>query len=766
MQNELDTRPLMEALSADLQQMMRSTPLPGSTDEMLRSLGGATLLLDGIADALEQGARLSDADFQRRADALHAQLEERVGLPMTRYRFSPSREALAFDVVATKNILSIGDARPFIAWLNEELDAARLANPDVTITTAGMPVMFKEESEAILNNFVLVTVLGFLGILAVFIIGFERVGLPSLAAIPLVMGNVWTFGVVTLVRGEITLFALTFPVLLFGLGVDYAIHLLSGYSEQRRAGLGPEAALQATFDLLGAGMLTGALTTALAFLVMLMSSFYGLQDMGFTAGAGVLLALLSMLTVLPALVIKWDLRAQHRGEILPHVPFAFLPPLGAFVRRNAYPVMAAFLTLTLIFAYFTSGVGISRNYMDMLPEGLPSTAAQARLMELYGTSGESIAFHAETLEEAERIRQAALRAPSVAEVLSPSMLIPEGQADKGDAIASLAERLDRIAPTAPATPRSYDAAEIAQLREHLASLKVSALQMSLLAATLYGEPVREAASELRQAINRLDARADLSSAARLMRLDSLFAAQVQEDFQRLRRMTQNRTLSAEQLPPSLLTQVRGKDGQWLVVVRARGDVWDETTREAFLEDMARIGTNQAGMITAWDKGVRSLVGELPGVFAWTSLIIGGLVLLDLRSIRHTVLALAPLVLALLWTIGILGIIGENFNILSVVALPLLVGIGIDSSVHLMHRIRHDGDLSTALEHSGKALILSSLTTLIGFGSLMLSTHAGFYGLGFATAIGMLFSLILCLVLLPALVVIFADNLLKPRENAP
>jgi len=141
-----------------------------------------------------------------------------------------------------------------------------------------------------------------------------------------------------------------------------------------------------------------------------------------------------------------------------------------------------------------------------------------------------------------------------------------------------------------------------------------------------------------------------------------------------------------------------------------------------------------------------------------------IVLADLRSIRGTVLAMVPLVIGLVWTIGITGMIGLPFNLLSVMAIPLIVGIGIDDGVHIYHRIRKERTLAPALAHSGKAVILTSLTTGIGFGSLMLSIHPGLYSLGLVTTIGIAACLVLSLFLLPALVTIFEEDLLKGGDE--
>lgn len=766
LQNQVDTRPVVGRFHRELIDAMRDTPLPGSTADVLTTLRGTTLLLDALADVLEQGDRLTDAEFGARADALRQLMEARMSLDTSRHAFSPNRDALLVDVIAAENIMNVVQARPFLAWLEGEVAQIQNAHGDVQLGLAGIPVLITQESDAILDNFVLVTVLGFLGILAVFIIGFERVGLPSLSAIPLVMGTAWTFGLIGVFRGEITLFALAFPVLLFGLGIDFAIHILSSYSAQRSAGRDPEGALQGTFDTIGPGLLTGALTTAVAFLIMLGADFYGLQDMGFTAGVGVLMALLSMLTVLPALVVAWDRRAAGRGEVLPQVPFRFLRPVGEAVQRSRYLLLAGFLVASIALAYTAKDVRLDRNYLNMLPEGLPGAETQARVLELYGAGTDVVAFYAADLEEAERIRVAAEASPMVGEVLSPSALLPRGVEQKQEAISALAEVVTRLAAVQPQEAHRYDAADIAAMKEHLASLKVSALQLSVLASTLYGPEVQEACGELREAITRLDRRADPSVAPRLQRLDGLLRERLTHERDRLVTMTQNRALTLDQLPPALLDQVRGRDGQLLVVVRARGNVWDEEVRAAFLSDLARISPNHAGIISAWDQGVGSLVGELPRVFAWTCVAVALLVFIDLRSPRQTVLALTPLVVSLLWTLGLVGWLGRSFNIISVVSLPLLVGIGIDNATHLMHRIRHDRALGPALEHSGKPLLLTSLTTAIGFGSLMLSIHPGLFGLGLATSVGMGFSLLISMLLLPALVAIFDEELLRQPEERP
>lgn len=762
----LNTGSINRQLSEQLIRTIEPLPLPPSREETLQGLRAATELFDMVADVLEQGERVTPEAFSARARALQDQGLAGAGMPLSRYALSPDGTALVIDLFTAEPVLDIEVARPFLAWLEPMVDEVAKLYPDVSLRLTGLPVMFKQENEALLDNFALVTLLGFVGILAVFIIGFERVGLPSLSGIPLVMGATWTFGVITVVNGGLTLFSLTFPVLLFGIGIDFAIHLMSGYSEQRREGLEPEEALNVAFDKIGAGLLTGALTTAMAFLVMMTSAFYGYKDMGFTAGVGVLTALLAMLTVLPAIMVMWDQRQQARGEMLPDVPFPFLEPLGRILVRNRYLVLAAFLVVSLTFGYFAAESRLDQNYLNIIPKDIPAARAQARILEVYGTSNEIVTFFADDLEQAERIRAAAEATPSIAEVMSPSALVPEHQADKEPAITAIGARLAELPPPQAPSPHTYDADEVAQLRRHLASIKVSALQLSMLSATLYDDDVRQAAGELRDVINRVDARTSVASAGRLSYLDRLLAQEIHGTFERFQRMSGNTSLTPEQLPQGLRTQLQGADGRWLVVVRAAGDIWDREFRDPFMQDLGSISSDYVGAISAWHRGLVLLVAELPKVFGLTALVVFGLVWIDLRSLRATALAMVPLVLGLIWTVGTMAVLDLPFNMLSIIAIPLLVGIGIDNGVHIYHRVRKEHDIPLALARSGKPVLLTSMTTAIGFGSLMLSVHPGIHDLGMVTAIGIASCLCVSLLLLPALVAIFDEDVLAPKDEEP
>jgi len=763
---KMDTQPMQDALDDKLNAAMKDTPLPSSEEKFLESLESAESILGLVADVLDQGRSLEKEEFAERVQRLRELDFERMGANVSRYNYNPDKTALLVDISGKENLGDMAKVEPFMSMLYGVMDELSLKNPDVSITATGLPAMVYEEGESIVNNFILVTVLGFIGILAVFIIGFERVGLPSLAAIPLVMGVIWGFGIIGITTGSLTLFAMMFPILLFGIGIDFAIHIISGYSSERAEGLEPEAALRAMYDKVGSGLMTGAVTTAAAFLVMLFSDFYGLRDMGRTAGTGILMALLAMVTVLPALLMVWDRRYAAKGNLIPDVPFTALEQLAGGIQRHRYWILAGFIVATMVFGYFWSKVTIDQNYLNIVPQNLTSVLAQDRVLEKYETSNEFVSVFADNLDEVERIRELAESSNTFSQVIAPSIFVPSDQASKLPHMMRLKDILLEMKPEHPPPTHAYDEEAIDVLRERLAGVKRIAMEGSVVSNTLYSAEVRSGLGRQRDLLNRIDGRLNTASADRLRYLDELLSEEIYASHAMFLGMTEHTEVRPDDLPPSILSRMRGEDGKWMMLLKGSGDVWEPGFRSAFMEelrDVAPAGT-YAGLVPSWDFLLNLLLGELPVVFAAILGMVGLIVLIDLRSIRGALLALVPLGVGLIWSIGITGMIGLPFNIISVIAVPLIVGIGIDDGVHIYHRIRKERTLAPALAHSGKAVILTSMTTGIGFGSLLLSIHPGLFSLGLVTTIGIASCLLVSLFLMPALVAIFEEDLIKPAAD--
>ena len=106
----------------------------------------------------------------------------------------------------------------------------------------------------------------------------------------------------------------------------------------------------------------------------------------------------------------------------------------------------------------------------------------------------------------------------------------------------------------------------------------------------------------------------------------------------------------------------------------------------------------------------------------------------------------------MWTVGVMDLAGISFNLANLVILPLIIGIGVVNGVHLVHRYREEKDKNVNIlsRSTGQGVVLSSLTTMIGFGSLMVADYQGIYSLGLVLTLGVGCCLVASFTVLPAM----------------
>jgi predicted RND superfamily exporter protein len=119
----------------------------------------------------------------------------------------------------------------------------------------------------------------------------------------------------------------------------------------------------------------------------------------------------------------------------------------------------------------------------------------------------------------------------------------------------------------------------------------------------------------------------------------------------------------------------------------------------------------------------------------------------------------PLAMGVVWMMGLMGLAGLDFNFANLVAIPLIIGIGIDNGVHVIHRVRLEGEagMTVVLRHTGRAILIASLTTMIGFGSLALASHQGLASLGKVLLLGVGSCLVTSTLILPNILVAFGKT---------
>ena len=246
-------------------------------------------------------------------------------------------------------------------------------------------------------------------------------------------------------------------------------------------------------------------------------------------------------------------------------------------------------------------------------------------------------------------------------------------------------------------------------------------------------------------------RTGLEAQQRLDRFGQRLAGDLLEDLHRLRNVAEPAAITLAELPPGLRERFIGQNGKWLVQAYARDGLWDIAPLQHFVEQARTVDPEATGKPFGTLEG---LIAMQHG-FAWAGLyalvVIVVVLWADFRTAKYTLLALAPLVIGALMTLGVMGMCGVPLNPANMIALPLIVGVGVDNGVHVLHdfRSRSRGRSYTLAATTGYGIAVSALTTVLGFGTLMIASHRGLFSLGLMLAAGVTFCMVAALVLLPA-----------------
>jgi uncharacterized protein len=127
-----------------------------------------------------------------------------------------------------------------------------------------------------------------------------------------------------------------------------------------------------------------------------------------------------------------------------------------------------------------------------------------------------------------------------------------------------------------------------------------------------------------------------------------------------------------------------------------------------------------------------------------------LVLIHFRSVGSVFLALVPVAVGSIWLGGLMGLGNIPLNPANIMTLPLAIGIGVTNGIHILNRFAEEQQPGILAKSTGKAVLVSGLTTIAGFGSLVLAEHQGIRSLGYVMATAVATCMIAGLTFLPAL----------------
>jgi uncharacterized protein len=615
--------------------------------------------------------------------------------------------------------------------LRRIIDEVAARHPAATIGLTGLPIMEDDEMRTSQQSMVWASGLSLAAVVLVITAGFGGVRHALMANGVLVIGMAWAFAWATASVGHLNILSVTFTVTMIGVGIDYGTYYVARYLQGRRRGLDCEAALLETSGAVGSSILTGAITTAVAFFSASLTSFVGVAELGTIASGGILLCAAAELLVLPAVIALVD-RSVFGKHIPQPVPVhAWLAPIFKVPRFVALASMAA----TLAIASGLHELKYDHNLLNLQADGLESVAVEKKLLEECDQSVWYALSIADSREELLARKEALQHLPSVERVDEIASLLPVDE----DLKQPIIERIhDRLA-TLPERPPEIPVDRLDSLGETLAWAQSEAAKRPAgLRTAWHLERTREALRRMppEECFRALAAFQQRSAGELLSRLHALAG------------VANPQPPALDDLPPSLVERFVGQSGKHLLKIYGRGDIWNFESLEKFVKDVRSVDPRATGNPLQAYEASLEMKQSYEQAALYSLVVIMVVLWLDFRSITYALLAGLPLAIGMAQTLGLMGLVGIDLNPANLIGIPLILGIAVDYGVHIVHdALERPGPYSISAS-TANAVLVDALTTILGFGALMVASHKGLESLGRVLTLGVTTCTLTSLVFLP------------------
>ena len=689
--------------------------------------GGLPLLFDRLAGvfAAVGAGRKAHMDWQSlvMTGRLHAAESQFILLqPASGGRGNPAKRA----------VLAIRQAA-------QDLRLADRFHTKLDIT--GKPVINWQDLRSVRRDITIASLVSFVLVGIVLYLGLGSLRLVLAGLFTLVTGLAWTIAFAILVVGQLNMISVTFVVLFIGLGIDYGIQIFLRYKELLIGGRPHMEAIAEAVSATGNTLLLCAISTAIGFYAFVPTAYVGASELGLISGTGMFLIFLASITVLPALMA---ILPEKRQKSLP------LAMGGTFARllvRYPRPILATAGAALLASLFLLPHITFDTNPFNMSDQGSPALRAAMRLFTGERTTPWTISVLAPDHRQARQLAARLKALPEVSAAITIDDFVPADQEEK----LAMIEDMSLSMPSAPPADREPDPHRCQRDRAALISLD-RALEQRLAAGGLERQ-VREAMGRLASGVRVIGGQ--LSGPGRekeiFDRLEQALLPDLAALIRRLNRLMEAEPVTLARLPAPLVSRYVSADHHYRVQVFPGRDLRDRHNLEQFVSAVTAIAPRATDQPVTVLKAGETIVRAFRNASVLAFVLIGLFLRLTMRSMTEVLLVLAPLVLALCYTAAATVLLDIPFNFANIIVVPLLLGIGVDAGIHVLHRVREvHGRLVHVLETStARAVLFSSLTTVMSFGTLSFMHHAGTASMGKLLTLSVTLMIVCTLIVLPA-----------------
>ena len=639
--------------------------------------------------------------------------------------------------------------------------------PGVNVGVTGEPVLRFDEMKQAQADTTLASMVSLAAISVIFILGYREIRRPLKAVACLIVGIGYTVGFTTLTIGHLNLLTITFVPILIGLAIDFGVHLITRFEEELRRGSPERYALEKALVATGTGICTCGFTAAVAFLAMSLAGFKAMREMGIISGGGLLLCLAAMLTLLPAILItgregpaRTRPDTKRRGWRR--------QKFEKFCLSRPRMVVGVCAALFLLSCAALNHLTFDYNLLDLQSQKLPAVEYGKILMRYSPRSLLSCSVVADTLPQALELEQRIRHLRSVAAVDSVAPLLAEQDRGKLD----LVQQITSEAAAAQFAPMDGSPVDLTNLNQTLSSFDQTlrgavyflnnAPQSPDVPSLL--EQVRSLRDSVEQWQNAISAGPPETVAKKMTLYQQAFFSDLAKTTAALKKQEYHEGLRPQDLPPGLRSRFIGRTGKYLLQVYPKKNVWQRANQKEFVSDLRSVAPDVTGSPVQFYEFTNMLKRNFLRSAFYALVAISLMLMLHFRNATCVLLILMPVVVGIVWTIGMMVPLGIAFNPANIVSLTLLIGIGVSNGIHILNRFTEEKHPSLLAKSTGKAVLVSALNTIAGFGSLTLAKHHGIASLGQVMAIGTGMCMLAALTLMPAVLMLLSQSGWKPSHG--
>ncbi|MAS82260.1 MAG: hypothetical protein CMF45_06190 [Legionellales bacterium] len=652
-----------------------------------------------------------------------------------------------FIVLQTKdNSRSLLPDEDIIEYVRSTIESLKLAsNTSIQVRLTGGAVLSYEELKSVSEANIQAILVSFILVGIILSIGLGSVYLVFSCLITLIFGLITTTAFATATIGELNLISVAFAVLYIGLGIDFAIHLLLRFREEKISISNSRHALQISITHISKSLILCAVTTAIGFYSFIPTDYLGVAELGWIAGSGMFISLIFTFTFLPALLTfikstpRLDLQNKCMNpvlEIIINIPYKY---------TKIILLLTLMIIIGLSFQY--DKLDFDTNTLNLQDPGNESVQTYRDLLKDSKTSPWNGILLNKNSIDIQSVKTDIESLPLVDKVISINDFIPEEQEDKLFIIDDINLLLGTLSSSGTNSEinnkERFDTIKMIIGKLDSMSEDVMDEELTSLKKNLYDLSLKLVTSTSDEKINRVEQQLLKSFPGRIRTLSEALNAE---------------HVDSNNIPAEIHDRWVSEN-HYKIKISPVENLNDNAAMKRFVKELQAYDNKVIGSPIISIEAGKAVITAFKSAFTYALIAIVILLILLIKIKTDALIILSSVFTGGVFTFGFMLLFNIPLNFANIIGLPLLLGIGIDSGIHITDRFRqeHNSKKNIFMTSSSRGVFVSSLTTICSIGNLAFSSHQGTASMGLLLSIGLTSMMISTMLVLPAFL-IWRDSL--------